>query len=297
VEITRGNLRTLGTAFSDRFKAAFGAAPSFYQGVASPVPSTTGRGEYGWLGEVPNVREWLGDRVINALERFSYDIVNKDWELTLGVDRNDIADDNLGIYSTRVDQMGRSTKRHFDQLVFGALNNGFTADCYDGQTFFDTEHPLLDVNGNETSFANTDGGDGTPWFLVAKNQSLLPIILQMRQEYQFVSKAAPNDDNVFFQKKFIYGADARYNVGYGLPQMCWASKNPFDPTHYAAARNGMQSMATDYGQKLGITEFAFYGGPTMEASALQLLNADRNADGSANIYFHTADSNIVPWLT
>jgi phage major head subunit gpT-like protein len=296
MEITRGTLRTLGIGFNTAFQNALTTAPTMYPAVTTVVPSTTRSMDYGWLGKLPNIREWLGDRVVNNLTRFAYSIDNKDWEGTLEVDRDDIEDDNLGIYSGYIAQLGDSAQSHKDLLVWPMLNNGWEQPCYDGQNFFDTDHPVLDVNGVETSVANTDGGDGTPWFLIATGKKLNPIILQMRKDYQFVSKDAPNDEGVFWQRKFYYGTDARYNVGYGLWQYAWGSMNDLTPETYQTAREGLLGMKGDYGRPLGSNQFAMYVPPTLEGAALQILNADRNADGSTNIWFKTADLTVVPWL-
>ena len=43
-------------------------------------------------------------------------------------------------------EMGQAAVRHPEELVFGLLASGFAASCYDGQFFFDIDHP---VYGNE----------------------------------------------------------------------------------------------------------------------------------------------------
>ena len=164
--INSDNLKTLGTGFQAAFKRGLGQAAAQRSLVATPVPSSTKSEEYGWLGKMPNMREWLGDRVIQNIKTHDYTIKNRDWELTLGVDRNDIEDDNVGVYTPLFEEMGRSVEAHPEQLVFELLKAGFTTPCYDGQFFFDTDHPVLDAAGAEISVANTDGGVGTPWFLI-----------------------------------------------------------------------------------------------------------------------------------
>ena len=100
--------------------------------------------------------------------------------------------------------------------MFQALSAGFSTNCYDGQPFFDIDHPVLDKNENEISVANTDGGSGTPWFLLDASRAIKPIILQKRKDFQFVAKDKLTDGNVFDNNEFVYGADARGNVGYGF---------------------------------------------------------------------------------
>lgn len=67
-------------------------------------------------------------------------------------------------------------------------------------------------------------GSSRAWFLADLSRpNLKPIILQRRKAPQFVMKNAVTDDNVFFQKEFVYGADDRKAVGFSLPQLAWGS--------------------------------------------------------------------------
>ncbi|MEC7932318.1 MAG: Mu-like prophage major head subunit gpT family protein, partial [Pseudomonadota bacterium] len=119
MEINRGNLQTLGTAFSGLFRGGLGMAPSDYLDIATVVPSSTGKNEYGWLNQMRGMREWLGDRVLNQISQSDYSIKNKDWEDTIEVERNDIEDDNLGQYNMLFTEMGRATAAHPNELAFG----------------------------------------------------------------------------------------------------------------------------------------------------------------------------------
>jgi phage major head subunit gpT-like protein len=101
-----------------------------------------------------------------------------------------------------------------EQLIWDLLVAGFSTNCYDGQYFFDTDHPVLDANGATTSVANTDGGAGAAWFLLDVSRVIKPIILQVRRDFgDIVAKDKVTDDNVFDRNEFVYGVDARMNVG------------------------------------------------------------------------------------
>ena len=70
MEINNANLRTLFVAFNAAFKAGLGQAASQYLQIATVVPSTTGSEEYGWLGQLPGLREWDAYRARSvAIER------------------------------------------------------------------------------------------------------------------------------------------------------------------------------------------------------------------------------------
>src|SRR5205809_2883079 len=112
-------------------------------------------------------REWVGDRVFNSQTTSEYTIKNKKWENSIEVDRPDIEDDKLGIYSPMIQSLGMEAKTHPDELVFAAMLAGFNTTCFDGQYFFDVDHPVLNADGvTYTTASNFGGGTGTPWFLL-----------------------------------------------------------------------------------------------------------------------------------
>lgn len=124
------------------FNKAFDATPVIWPKIAMKVPSTTKQNDYVWLSNFPRMRKWIGEKAVKSLSAFSYTIVNDDWEATIEVDRNDIEDDNLGIYAPQAQMAGFSAKQLPDEIVFDLVNGGFTNKCYDGQPFFSTSHKV-----------------------------------------------------------------------------------------------------------------------------------------------------------
>lgn len=294
--INRENLNGVRTGFSTAYSAGLGQATSQHALVSTIVPANTREQKYGWLGKMPSVREWIGARVVQNLSESDYSIREKKFELTIGVDRDDIETDNLGIYKPMFEEMGQSTGSKKDQLVFGLLKAGFDTNCYDGQFFFDTDHPVLDEAGNVQSVANTDGGAGTPWFLLDVSRSLKPIILQMRKDFNFVSKDRDTDDNVFDLNEYVYGADARMNVGFGFWQFAWGSKQALNAANYSLARSSLMSMKGDGGRPLGIRPSLLVVPPALESAALKIVNNELGANGETNEWKGTAKVEVVPWL-
>lgn len=128
------------------FMNAFEAAPSVWQKIAMLVPSTGKQNDYLWLSNFPKMRKWIGDKAVKALAASQYTIINDDWESTIEVDRNDIEDDNLGIYAPQAQMAGYSTKQLPDEIITELVNNGFTNLCYDKKAFFATNHPVAGAN-------------------------------------------------------------------------------------------------------------------------------------------------------
>ncbi|WP_424682923.1 Mu-like prophage major head subunit gpT family protein [Frateuria sp. YIM B11624] len=151
------NKETLSLVFVNlktTFNKAFEAAPSQWSLTAMLVPSGSSQNNYDWLDRFPKMRKWIGEKVIKALKANTYTIVNDDWEATVAVRRNDIDDDNLGIYAPMAQDAGYSAKTLPDEIVADLKNNAFVNKCYDGQYFYDTDHPVEDGKGNTTSVSN-----------------------------------------------------------------------------------------------------------------------------------------------
>jgi hypothetical protein len=125
--INATNLDSLRVGFKTHFQGGLGQAPTLHERVCTVVPATTKEQKYGWLGRMPNVREWVGPRVLQNLMQHDYAIKERAFELTVAVDRDDIETDNLGIYAPLFVEMGRSTGDHWGRLVWQALRDGFTA--------------------------------------------------------------------------------------------------------------------------------------------------------------------------
>lgn len=127
------------------FNSAYAEAAVTWMAIATLVSSSTAREDYRWFSRFPQMRRWVGERTIKSLSAFGYNVPNEDFESTIAVLRNDIQDDNLGIYATQARGAGISAKLWPDELVYEAVNNAFDAakgKCHDGKAFFAADHPL-----------------------------------------------------------------------------------------------------------------------------------------------------------
>lgn len=135
-------LTALSTSLKLVFKNAFDAAPSNYAKVAMEVPSTGASNTYAWTDRFPALRKWIGDKAVKKLTGHAYILVNEDYEATVEVDRNDIEDDNLGMYTIETQAAAQSSKEWPDDLVFTVLTKGFDEKCYDDKPFYSTDHKV-----------------------------------------------------------------------------------------------------------------------------------------------------------
>jgi len=144
--VNKANVDQIFVNLKTTFHKAFQGVAPLWSKVAMLVPSTGSQNDYTWLSNFPRMRKWVGDKVVKALEAFKYTIVNDDFEATVEVRRNDIEDDNLGIYAPQAQMAGWSAAQLPDEIVFDLINAGFASLCYDGQYFFDTDHPVGDAS-------------------------------------------------------------------------------------------------------------------------------------------------------
>ena len=291
------SLRALYTGFSTAFQGGFDGVTPQYAEVAMTVNSTTAENQYGWIGQVPNVREWIGDRHVQNLDLHDYAIRNRSFEQTVGVFREHIEDDNLGIYSPLFQELGRAVAVFPDQLVWPLLKAGFSTLCYDKQFFFDTDHPVLDETGATISVSNSGGGSGAAWYLADTTRAIKPIIWQSRKPFNnLIRKDREDDDNVFNSRTFVYGTDGRCNVGFGFWQLVYGSKQTLDATNYEAARAAMIGMKGDFGRPLGIRPNKLIVPPSLEGAGRRLLQSQLVNGGESNPWAGTAELVVVPWL-
>jgi phage major head subunit gpT-like protein len=295
MELNKQNLEYLATGFSTIFQKGLEAAPSMYGRIAMTVPSTGAEEQYGWLGSSTQFTEWLGDRTIQNLKLHDFKIKNKDYENTIGIHANSIADDKYGLYNPMIEQLGRDTAEHPDLLSFGLLKQGNSQICYDGQFFFDTDHPVIAANGATQSVSNFGGGAGTSWYLIDDTRALKPLIFQKRQDYKPTWMIDDTDEEVFMRKVLRYGIDARVNVGFGLWQLAYLSRQTLDTANYVAARTAMMSLQRDGGVPLNIRPSLLLVPPSLEKAAKDVVEAAQ-INSTTNVMVNTAKVLVCPWL-
>ena len=157
--VNNATLEALRVTFSKLFQAGMKSATSRWQRVAMRVPSGAKNNTYGWLQRAPQMREWTSGtkRMLRGVVEKLYQLPNKTWETTIDVERTDIEDDNLGVYTPLVMMAGQETMDQVDRHVFDTLRLAHGISCYDGQSFFSDAHPVyakVDGTGNSRNVSN-----------------------------------------------------------------------------------------------------------------------------------------------
>lgn len=132
--IEKGLQAKFAQAMSE-FQAARVINPGL-MGLALTTPSNGAYEKYGWLGAMPAVKQWIGERNSKEFESYDYTIKNLDWEASTPVFENDFDDDQTGSYGMISQMLARRIGVHPEKLMIDLLINGDSALAYDAIAFF-----------------------------------------------------------------------------------------------------------------------------------------------------------------
>lgn len=295
--INQSNLDFLTTAFKANYQQGFKGVEPIWPQVATMIPSSTKTNAYAWLGQFPMLREWVGERQYQSMLLSGYELDNKKFESTIKVKRDDIEDDQYNVYGSLFTEYGRAAATHPDVEIFAAILNGESGICYDGQNFFDTNHPVgIEGQTPMTTVANTQGGSGPRWYLLDTTRALKPFIYQKRSEYEFTAKFDPKtSDAVFDLDEYIYGIRGRMAAGYGFWQMAAKSGQTLNAANVEALYTGMTQLQSNEGRKLGIKPNIMLCGPSTYFTARALIEA-QIINATSNTLYKLLDIVNVPYL-
>ncbi|EQB7258432.1 Mu-like prophage major head subunit gpT family protein, partial [Escherichia coli] len=83
-------LHALTTCLSAAFTRGLSGVEPQWNRIASEVPSSSASNTYGWMKDLPDIKEWVGERQLATLDGYGYTITNKLWESSIRVKREHI---------------------------------------------------------------------------------------------------------------------------------------------------------------------------------------------------------------
>ena len=290
--ISRQNLLILNRGFRAAFRSGFGQADAIAERMLyMTVPSDTLIEHYGWLGQFPSVSKWVGERKFSGIDQHAYTLVNEKYDGGVEVLRDAIRDDRHAVYQPLMMEMGRAAAVAPVELVTSLLKTGHQKPCYDGQYFFDADHP---VGGKQVS--NWGGGAGAGWYLLDLSRAIKPLIYQQREPFELEVMDDPNDEAVFTRQVYRYSILGRGVAGFGLWQLAYGSRQDLNAAGYKSAYAAIEGVTSDEGRPLGCRPTHLVVPPSLRGAALELLNAERNAAGATNVWRGTSQLVVSPWL-
>ena len=297
--ITQELLNQIRTAMVAAFNRGLAVQNDDWMKVAKLIPSSTASNTYAWLSQYPAFREWVGQRLHKTLKETAMQVVNRLFETTVDIPRTTIEDDIWASYLSPAEGVGISANDHKNALVFNALVAGFSSLCYDGQNFFDTDHPVYpneDGTGTAATVSNMQDGSAEPWFLLCTKRAAPPIFLQERIAPQFDAVTSVQSPNVFDFDKYSFGGRWRGEVAYGFWQCAFGSKAALTEENFNSAYTAMMSVNGDGNRPLGVIADRLVVGPSNQAAAETLLKAITKANGASNTNYNKVELLVSPWV-
>lgn len=300
--ITPAVISALNVSFNKSFQKGIGLADSSYKQIAMVVPSSAQANVYGWLGQFPQMQLWPqgATRQLRNMAAHGYTLPNLKYESTVPVSRESIEDDQIGTYGPAFEMQGQEAEQYPNRDIFSLLKNGHSSLCYDGQFFFDTDHPVypnVDGTGTAEAVSNVFTGTGEAWYLMDTTKPVKPLIFQERIKPQITNKTSDKDsDHVYMSDEFLYGIRARSAAGYALWQLCVKSTKPLNAANFEEAWKTLRNMKGDGGDPLNVTPNLLVVPPNLEGAAQTVVGKETLANGESNTNYNKAKILDTAWL-
>ena len=290
---TYEKVQDLSATIIVKFDEGLKSREPIYPKVAPTIPSNGDSNTYP-MGDLPGVREFIGDRIFNKFKEDQYTLINREWESTIEIARKFVEDDNYGFYTARAKALGSDAKGHPDILLGELIKDGFTENglCYDKVPFFSSEHPYGPADSLQS---NIQEGEEEIWVLVDMSRGMFPFFYQERIPTK-MEQPEGLSDTTFIKNIYLYGTYGRYAMGYGLWQLAYGSKAPLTKENYELALQSMGALVKRNGQIIGVKPTHIIVGPKNRAKAKQLFNAMLVESGSTNIYYNDVEIIELPYL-
>ena len=133
-------------------------ASSWIEQVSMLFDSDQESETYKWLGMVPQMREFIGDKQAKGFRDNGITVINKEFEATLEILSKWLRRDKTGQIQVRIAELAQRAGGHWGKLISTLITNGTGSTsglCYDGQYFFDSDHSEGDSGTQLNLLTNT----------------------------------------------------------------------------------------------------------------------------------------------
>lgn len=298
-QLTQTLIDNFNTTVKAQFRKGLAKKQPEWQKFAGYMPSTAASNTYAWLTAFTGFVLWTGQRIHKTFNQAAYTVPNDLYTNTMDVKRTDFDDNNLGMFSGIAEAHGETVIDHQNKIMYQLLKDGFSSVCYDGQYFFDTDHPIypnVDGTGTPVSYSNVQTGTGEPWILLCTSRAVKAVYLQERDPAEFASKTDLTSDLLYEKDMLSWGGRWRGAGAYGFWQLAFGSKAAATEANFDAAYNSMLSVKEDGGSPLGVTPEILLCGPANRKEFEQILLAEYGANGATNTNFKKVELVVCPWL-
>jgi len=147
----RAKMAALEAAFMDALQQADpkGVVARIAQETTIDSESVT----IGWNDLIGTLTEWVGERKVRDLQARSITVTPRHWERTVGIDKDHLADDKLGLAMESMQRLAGIVALDYRVKLVAKLMAGFTDLGWDGKAIFAADHPI-EVDGVASTLDN-----------------------------------------------------------------------------------------------------------------------------------------------
>jgi phage major head subunit gpT-like protein len=167
--LDRAKLEVAYVTYSTIFDMALATTSVIYPRIATVMNDVGPKTEFKWLGSVPLMQKWEGQRPINKIRAETHSLETAWYANGLELDVDDIREDKLGIVRPRIAQLAKMGPRKIDAIVVDMYVQGFAAGAglygltYDGQYLVDSDHTSSASGGTSQSNLQTGAIGEANW--------------------------------------------------------------------------------------------------------------------------------------
>ena len=133
--INDATLQALEKVLAAKWTEAFDAAPQMQlDALATKYTSTTASNHYAFMEALGGWSQWNGARQFKDVASQQFEVKNKDYEMSIKMPKNQIEDDQIGMYVDIVPAMVRGWFKKQQSLIMDVLTTNPLA--YDGTALF-----------------------------------------------------------------------------------------------------------------------------------------------------------------
>lgn len=123
--------------------------------IATTVPMSKKSIDMKWIGDLPQMQKWLGERKISELQVNNYIVTAQKWANGVKFSEDDVEDDELGFIIPKVKQLATMAIQHRVNRIVNVLIDGFNATPeykgYDAQPLFSAAHKHMGLGAAQTN--------------------------------------------------------------------------------------------------------------------------------------------------
>lgn len=204
----------------EEFGGAFMGAPTSYQLFTTEISDTENTSWFEWIGALPRVKEWVGNRQIEQMKQYDYSIKSKNWELTILQNYAKLFDKSktklAAMTKQKVAGLGQQFRQDYPaETIISALEAGTVNLAYDGIPFFSNASGVRTIDnlaaGSGTTVDNIIADIKTNRAVMKKftddkgrvmnvtpNLAVIPAELEIQFQEITRTKLRSSSDNMFY---------------------------------------------------------------------------------------------------